>query len=111
MSNHPLETLPDPPETLSDAAKTYWRELVDEYAITDRPGLLLLESALMNWDTAQRADEALRRDGLTVEGREGGMRPHPCVAISRDAHGAFLRAVKALNFDLKPAKPGRPARG
>lgn len=89
----------DPPETLSPSAKTYWRELVAEYAIQDRPGLLLLESALTNWDHAHRADDVLRREGLTTEGREGGVRPHPCVAISRDAHGAFLRALRALKFE------------
>lgn len=92
-------TPPPPPDSLSPSARSYWIELCAEYAIQDRPGLLLLESALTNWDHARTADDTLRREGMTVEGREGGLRPHPCVAISRDAHGAFLRAIRALKFE------------
>ena len=64
--------------------------------------LRLLQLACEAWDRAQAAREQLDRDGLTVPGREGGIRPHPCVAIERDARLAVARLVRELDLDTEP---------
>lgn len=48
-----------------------------------------LQLACEAWERAQAAREVLDREGLTVPGREGGIRLHPCVAIERDARLAL----------------------
>jgi hypothetical protein len=45
-------------------------------------------------DRCTEARERLAAEGLTVDGREGGLRPHPCIAIERDARAAFASLVR-----------------
>jgi len=54
------------------------------------------------WDRSEQAQVRLDQEGLTVEGREGGMRPHPCVAIERDARLAVARLLRELDLDVEP---------
>ena len=64
--------------------------------------LKLLQLCCESWDRSQMAREELQREGLTVPGREGGIRPHPAVAIERDARLAVARLVRELDFDVGP---------
>jgi phage terminase small subunit len=41
----------------------------------------------------------IAQDGITIVGREGGSRPHPAIAIERDARIAFARLVAQLSLD------------
>jgi hypothetical protein len=52
----------------------------------------------------RRARESVAADGETFKNRFGELRPHPCVAIERDARDAYLRAIRALRLEPKPAK-------
>lgn len=89
---------PKAPAHLREPSKKWWREIVETYAL-ETHHLRLLQSACEAWDRQQEAREMLASDGLTVEGREGGVRPHPCVAIERDARIAFARLVRELDLD------------
>jgi phage terminase small subunit len=62
--------------------------------------------ALEAWDRAQGAREQLEREGLTVP-TGGGIRPHPCIAIERDARLAVARLVRELDLDAEPPVPER----
>jgi P27 family predicted phage terminase small subunit len=92
---------PKAPAHLSDSTRVWWRSVVREYELQDHH-LRLLQAAAECWDRLQQARELLSRDGLVVEGREGGMRPHPCVAIERDARIGFARLVRELDLDVEP---------
>jgi hypothetical protein len=57
----------------------------------------------------QEARELLQRDGLVISGREGGMRPHPAIAIERDSKIGFARLVRELDLDTEPPTSMRSA--
>ena len=69
----------------------------------------LLQAAAECWDRLQQARELLQRDGLVVEGREGGMRPHPAAAIETDSRTAFARLIRELDLDVEPPASARTA--
>jgi P27 family predicted phage terminase small subunit len=97
---------PPPPAHLSPSAAQWWRTTLDRYVLQEHH-LRLLQLACEAWDRAQKAREQLEQEGLTVEGREGGIRPHPCVAIERDARLAVARLVRELDLDTEPPVPAR----
>ena len=69
----------------------------------------LLQAAVECWDRLQQARELLARDGLVIEGREVGMRPHPAAAIERDSRIAFARLIRELDLDVEPPGSARTA--
>ena len=64
--------------------------------------LRLLQLACEAWDRAQAARERLDRDGVTVQGAEGGLKTHPAVGVERDARLAVARLVRELDLDAEP---------
>jgi P27 family predicted phage terminase small subunit len=81
---------------------------VETYVLQEHH-LRLLQLACEAWDRAQEAREQLGRDGLTVPGREGGLRAHPAVAIERDSRLAVARLVRELDLDVEPPASERVA--
>jgi P27 family predicted phage terminase small subunit len=108
-----LKSDPKPPQRLSREAKTLWRKLTAEYVIDDDAGLLLLATALECFDNMREAQRAVASDGQTVQDRHGQLKEHPAVAIEHKARAHMLLALKSLNLDLEPIKPGpgRPPGG
>jgi P27 family predicted phage terminase small subunit len=103
--------VPEPPPHLSPSAGQWWRTTVECYELQEHH-LRLLQLACEAWDRSQMAREQLSREGLTVPGREGGIRPHPAVAIERDSRLAVARLLRELDLDAEPPAPervGQPA--
>src|SRR5262245_22176067 len=98
------------PKHLTPDSQSWWAAICEEYAMQSHHHRLLTLAAEA-WDRAQQAREILDKDGITIEGREGGMRAHPCVAIERDSRAAFASLVKQLGLDDEgeTRAPGRPA--
>jgi P27 family predicted phage terminase small subunit len=92
---------PQPPSHLSPSARQWWEMTVEAYVLQEHH-LRLLQLACEAWDEAQKARAQLQDEGLTVSGREGGIRPHPCGAIERDARLAVARLVRELDLDVEP---------
>ncbi|MEK9284737.1 MULTISPECIES: P27 family phage terminase small subunit [unclassified Bradyrhizobium] len=99
---------PKAPAHLTEQTRIWWRSVVRDYALEPHH-LRLLQAACEAWDRLQEARELLLRDGLVVEGREGGVRPHPTVAIERDSRIGFARLVRELDLDTEPASSLRSA--
>ena len=97
---------PKAPAHLAEPTRTWWRSVVRDYALEPHH-LRLLQAAGECWDRLQQARELLLRDGLVVEGREGGARPHPAVAIERDSRIGFSRLVRELDLDTEPPASNR----
>jgi P27 family predicted phage terminase small subunit len=87
----------DPPKHLSREAVAVWRRLQAEFGIDDAAGLVLLQSALEGFDRIAQAREILARDGLTVE-VDGKLRPHPALAIERDAANRMHSALRLMRL-------------
>jgi P27 family predicted phage terminase small subunit len=103
-----------PPPHLRAETKAWFDAVVGEY-VFEAHHVRLLVLACEAWDRCTEAREQLARDGLTVAGREGGTKTHPCVAIERDSRAAFASLVKVLGLDdvtdKSPRGVGRPGYG
>jgi P27 family predicted phage terminase small subunit len=93
--------LPSPPSHLSTSSRVWWTTVVERYVLEPHH-LRLLQLACEAWDRGQAAREQLAAEGLTVASAHGGVRPHPCVAIERDARLGFARLVRELDLDVEP---------
>ena len=104
--------LPKPPKHLKAGGKAWWKAAHAEFSFSPAE-LAIVRMICEAIDRGDQAREVLDREGLTIEGREGGLRPHPCVAIERDARTTFGRLLQRLNLprDTPERGPGRPAHG
>jgi hypothetical protein len=79
-----------------------------DYGIEDTGGIAVLTLAAQALDRAEAARMAIENDGMFITDRWGAKRPHPGVAIERDARAGALSAIKNLRLDLEPVRgPGR----
>jgi P27 family predicted phage terminase small subunit len=92
---------PPPPEHLSPSSRAWWTQVVERYVLEEHH-LRLLQLCCEAWDRCQAARAQLEAEGLTVDSTHGGVRPHPCVAIERDARLAVARLVRELDLDVEP---------
>ena len=80
-----------------------------DYQIDDPAGFKLLEVAGGALDRLQEAQEILKREGITINDRNGNSKMHPACIIEKDARAHFLMALKSLNLDVEPLRDmGRP---
>ena len=98
-----------PPKGLSKEAARWWQEIVEEYAVDDVGGRLILQTALESFDRMRRAQKLLKSDKEVILDRFGQKKAHPATIIERDAKSAMLNALRMLNLDLEPLRTGRPA--
>lgn len=89
------------PKTLSPEAGRWWSRLVEEYGISDAGGLLLLQTAFEAFGRMREAQEAIKRDGATVQDRFGQVKPHPLLTTERDSRSQMLAALRMLNLDVE----------
>jgi len=95
------------PGHLSKEAKRIWKEILEEYSISDAAGLRILRVALESFDRAQAARERIGQEGMTVTDKYGQTKSHPLLPIERDSRAAFLAGLKALSLDIEPLRDGR----
>jgi phage terminase small subunit len=91
---------PEPPDYLQPSTREWFRSVVADWELQSHH-LKLLTLAAESWDRAQEARSILAKEGICIAGREGGQRPHPCVAIERDAKISFARLIAQLNLDVE----------
>jgi P27 family predicted phage terminase small subunit len=97
-----MEILPDvppPPAHLSPSSAQLWRSTVERF-ILEPHHLVLLKVLCEGLDRYETARQQLQCEGLTVAGREGGIRPHPAAAIARDTALLIARMVRELDLDI-----------
>ena len=98
-----VEDLPPPPDHLSEQMKSWWRQVMADYVL-DQHHLRLLEFACDSFDRMVQAREVLRKEGLTIDTRDGAKKRHPAADVERDSRTSFLRAVRELDLDADPPK-------
>lgn len=95
---------------LSDEARGLWEKINAEYVLDTAVQSILL-TGLEAHDRMRQAQAIVARDGLVQVDRFGQSKPHPAVAIERDARAAWRQHIKDMGLDLEPLHdgPGRPA--
>ena len=98
------------PGHLREGGSIFFRQVAEEYAITDAAGLALLARAAECTDRMDAAQKAIGEHGELVPDRYGGVKLNPACNLEKDARSGFLAAMRALNLDLEPLRdgPGRP---
>lgn len=86
------------PAHLSVTAKGLWARLLDDYALDDAAGLLLLQSACEAFDRLQEARRVLDKEGAVVKDRWGQAKPHPAAGIERDARTQMHSALRLMKL-------------
>lgn len=87
-------------------SRTEVRKLINEYDILDAGGINLL-LIYADADTAERnAQDIINTEGMTVLDRFNQVKSHPLLTTARDARSQKLAALKALNLDIEPLRPG-----
>ncbi len=94
-----------PPAHLSAESKQWWRKILEESAIEDHPGLLILATALESFDRMRAAQAVIAKLGVTVVDRWQQVMPNPATTIERDSRAAMLSALRQLNLDIEPTTP------
>jgi phage terminase small subunit len=85
------------PAHLSPAMRGFYAEKSRQFHMESHHQRLL-QLACEAFDRTQEARGILSDEGLIIAGREGS-RPHPAVAIERDARTAFARLISQLGLD------------
>ena len=100
---------PSAPGHLEAATRVWWLSVVTRWDLEPHH-VRLLTLAAEAWDRGVQARELLKRDGLTVDTKAGGVRAHPCVRIEADCRLSFARLIRELDLDIDaPAAASRPA--
>lgn len=94
-----------PPAHLHPTEAALWRDLVENYSITDSAGRALLLTALEALQRGRQAREAVDELGML----DAMGKVNPLLAVERDCRRGFLSALDKLGLDLEPAGAhGRP---
>lgn len=94
------------PPQLEPAGAKFWREMVEEYGITDTAGIALVTQASECLDRQRAAQAAIAEFGPIVKDRYGAPKLNPACNLEKDARNGMLAALKALNLDLEPLHDG-----
>lgn len=106
-------TLPKAPDHLSAKSRKLWDSVVERYDFEDEE-LATLTLALESLDVAATAKRRLKDDGQIVVDRFDQLKPHPAVAIHRDALATWRQLVTLLGIpadDDGDEKQGHDRRG
>jgi len=96
-----MQKLLKAPPHLAETTRAWWLNVVRGWQLEEHH-VRVLTLAAEAFDRAVDSQVLLTRDGLVIQGREGGMRPHPAVAIRRDAEISFARLLRELDLDVDP---------
>lgn len=88
--------LPGPPRRLSAAERRAWREVAEAAPWADARDAVLVERAAVTLARLREAEAQVARDGLVIEGRQGGPVRHPALATARAADDALARWLSGL---------------
>ena len=74
--------------------------MFDDYDLVTKTGIDVLVTALEAHMRCRLAGEQIKKEGMTVVGRDGQLRPHPLLAVERDARQGYMAAIKLIGLDL-----------
>lgn len=99
---------PKPPKTLTlPETRRLWSSIVTEFAVDDEPGRLMLLMELESLQRVRSAQAAILEQGEYLTDERGVIRPHPALAVEKDAYKQVLASFRSLNLSLEPTRDAR----
>ena len=92
--------IPPCPDYLAKPEQRIWADVFHDFDLTTKAAQHVLTTALEAHQRARECREAIERDGMTVQGRDNQLKPHPLLAVERDARQSWLMGVRALGIEL-----------
>jgi P27 family predicted phage terminase small subunit len=92
------------PRHLSAASRKLYADIQRSYELEPHHDAILTK-ALEALDRADQARDEIGAGPLTVTSRLGEVKPHPLLAVERDARGQFNTLMKALGLDIEGPPP------
>ena len=86
-----------------------WFGILDNWALRDQAGLIILENLCRTQDRIDKAQRILDREGMVVTNRFGKLEQHPASMILRAEVSSFAKFHKQLNLAV-PDDESRPGR-
>jgi phage terminase small subunit len=87
------------PRHLSRRSKAIFRAVVDDYALEREPhAVAILRQACEAIDRAEQARRRIEQDGAYLPDRFGQLKPHPALAVERDAKTLTARLLRELSL-------------
>jgi len=90
-----------PPDDLSLTARRLWMRLNRDWEL-DLQSLMVLRIGLLAYDQAISARAQILKDGAVLTTPTGFSKPHPLLAIEKEARQGFLQAWRMLAFNVEP---------
>lgn len=87
-----------PPQGLSAESAALWRKTLSDFAFCTASDLALLAEYCRCHDRLADLRAAIKKDGVTVDGSRGQMRPNPLLAAENDARRALIALARALGL-------------
>jgi hypothetical protein len=109
-----LPNSPDPdaietPDGLEAAGQTLWRQVMQEYDVSDIGGRQMLFEICAATDMVARLRKRIDADGEILKGK-GGVREHPALKMELQFRSFVVRGLARLGLNFEPlrAHGGRP---
>ena len=93
-------SVPEPPADLTKPQQALWREILDQFEVSDAASLRVLHVGLQALDRAESARRRIKKDGQVVTDRFGQPKAHPLLSVERDARSQFMLAIQRLQLDI-----------
>lgn len=87
-----------PPKHLSADARRLWTRLCTDFHLDDAAANALLRAACEAFDRVEQCRKAIASSGPVVTDRFGQSKPHPLLAVERDARGQMIMALRAMRL-------------
>jgi P27 family predicted phage terminase small subunit len=94
------------PNGLKASGQRFWRDVMDEFELSDPQDLELLKQACGCLDRLTEAQEQIEADGMFTTCGHGGKKSHPALTIEASAIKLFLRITRELRLDVATADEG-----
>ena len=102
----PADDVPTPPRSLRAAGKALWRVVVEDFELEPYQLKMLFE-ACRCLDTIEAAERAIRKYGVTVNGKFG-LKSNPACQTATQNRTVYARLMRELGLDAIDVEAARP---
>lgn len=88
---------PARPRDLGAAGRKLWASILAAWELSEHE-LLILADACRQADRAAEARKLIDAEGITVDSGRAGLKPHPAVAIERNAQASVVTLLRSIGI-------------